>query len=109
MDAEGLGGPGVDRARGNHREHLRMVSCFREVNSDVNCRHLSVPLPSRLWSFSGPISTEDASTACRVVVLGLLWLGPEPPLAHSFQVTSCSRCPVPVLRGWPQPPIVPAQ
>lgn len=26
---------------GNHREHLRMVSCFREVNSDVNCRHLS--------------------------------------------------------------------
>lgn len=31
MDAEGLGGPAVDRALESHREHLRMVSCFREV------------------------------------------------------------------------------
>lgn len=31
MDAEGPGGPAVDRSLGSHREHLRMVSCFREV------------------------------------------------------------------------------
>lgn len=31
MDVEGLGGPAVDRTLGSHREHLKMVSRFREV------------------------------------------------------------------------------
>lgn len=34
---------------------------------DVNCLHLSVPLPSCLGSLSSPTSTEDAGSACRLV------------------------------------------
>lgn len=88
MDAEGLGGPGVDRALGEPQGASQDDVLLQGGPRDVICCHLSVPPPSGLGSLSSPISTENASTPCRVVVLGLLWLGPFFPGHELFLVPS---------------------
>lgn len=95
MDAEGLGGPGVDRALGEPQRPSQDGVLLQGGPRDVNGCHLSVPLPSGLGSLSSPISTENANTAYSVVVLGLLWPSPEPrwPILSRSRAVLGAQCP----------------